>query len=84
MKDVENLYLCFMRSELDSTSGFFEFRKAHEKFISENVWSTTDQLLAYYALVKAVFNQEIQKYESRAAAQRKIKNIQAEAARRKF
>lgn len=78
----QNLYLAFMRSELNEMSMFFDFKTAHDKYIAENVWSETDQMLALYSLVKEVLKLDIQKSETRSAAMRKIKNIQADAAKR--
>lgn len=78
----ENAYVAFMISELNAESKFFEFKKAHDKFVSENVWSETDQLLAYYALTKQMHKMSAEKVDSRAAALRKVKNVEAFYAQR--
>lgn len=78
----ENAYVAFMRSELTAESKFFDFKEAHDRFVSENVWSETDQTIAYYALAKELMRMDAQKQEARAAAQRKIKNMQASYAQR--
>jgi len=78
----ENAYVAFMRSELTGNSKFFEFKKAHDRFVSENVWSETDKVIAYYALAKELLRMDAQKTEARAAALRKIKNVEAHYAQR--
>lgn len=78
----ENTYVAYMISNVNYESTFAEFKQAHEQFVSENIWSETDQILAYYALVKQMHKQMIEKVETRAAAQRKIKNIEANYAQR--
>ena len=78
----ENAYVAFMRSELTGNSKLFEFKKAHDRFVSENVWSETDKVIAYYALAKELLRMDSQKTEARAAALRKIKNVEAHYAQR--
>lgn len=80
----ENTYLAFMVSELNSESKFFDFKRAHDSFTSDpqNVWSHTDQMLALYALVKKVIDLDDQKHATRAAYWEKLRNVQAQAAKR--
>lgn len=78
----ENAYVAYMISNVNYESTFTEFKQAHDEFVSENVWSETDKILAYYALTKQMHKQMIEKVETRAAAQRKIKSIEANYAKR--